>query len=140
MRSVSFAAVLVALTISSQAHADDATVKGTFIGPGIYATAEGCKKLSSLATGGDQNVGTVPETLTEDGFEGWEGSCTFKSISEVDKDKTWKAQMQCAEGPDETEETDIFERQPDGTLKVTQDKHVTVFQRCDDGKDAGKGK
>lgn len=136
MRRFIFALCLLMPAVSQNARADEATVKGTFIGPGIYATAEGCQKLSALAAGGDQNVGTVPETLTEDGFEGWEGSCTFTSVTEVEPGKKWKTEMQCAEGPDENEETDIFERLPDGALKVTQDNHVTMFQRCD----AAKGK
>lgn len=121
-------------------RADDAIVKGTFVGAGIYATAEGCQKLAALAKGGDQNAGTVPELLTEDGFEGWEGSCTFTSVAEVEAGKKWKAEMQCAEGAEEGPETDVFERLPDGTLKVTQDDHVTIFQRCDGAQDADKGK
>lgn len=119
---------------STDVRADDAAVKGTFIGQGTYATAEGCKKLAAIAAGGDENVGTVPETLTEDGFDSWEGSCAFVSVSEVEAGKTWKAQMQCVEGAEEVEETDLFERLSDGTLKVTQDDHVTVLQRCDAAK------
>lgn len=119
---------------STDVRADDAAVKGTFIGQGTYATAEGCKKLAAIAAGGDENVGTVPETLTEDGFDSWEGSCAFVSVSEVAAGKKWKAQMQCVEGAEEVEETDLFERLSDGTLKVTQDDHVTVLQRCDTAK------
>ena len=134
MRSWSFALFLTAAIVSTAARADDAAVKGAFIGPGTYATAEGCKKLAAIEAGGDQNVGTVPETLTEDGFDSWEGSCAFVSVSVVETGKKWKAQMQCVEGAEEVEETDIFERMPDGTLKVTQDDHVTVLQRCDAAK------
>lgn len=131
MRSLICALGLVVAISTTAAFADDAAVKGAFIGAGTYATAEGCKKLAVIAEGGDQNVGTVPETLTEDGFDSWEGSCAFVSVSEVEPGKKWKAQMQCVEGAEEVEETDLFERLSDGTLKVTQDDHVTVLQRCD---------
>ncbi len=121
-------AVAVLAAAALPAHAE---VKGLFIGPGTYATAEGCQKLKAIAIGGDRNVGTVPETLTEDGFMGWEGSCTFTSFTEVEKDKKWKALMHCAEGPDEGPESDIFERMPDGKLKVTVMNDATIFERCD---------
>ena len=78
----------------------------------------------------------MPETLTEDGFMGWEGSCTFTSFTEIEKDKKWKALMHCVEGPDEGPESDIFERLPDGKLKVTVMGDATIFERCD----AEKGK
>ncbi len=113
-----------------------AQMKGNFIGPGTYATAEGCKKVAALAAGAERNVGTVPETLTQDGFEGWEGSCTFRSITEVEKGKTWKAAMDCQEGAGEGPESDLFERLPDGSLKVTVMGNETIFVRCD----ADKGK
>lgn len=128
-----FAAVVLATLAAAPAAAE---VSGTFIGPGTYATAEGCKKLSVIAAGGDSNVGTVPETLTQDGFMGWEGSCTFTSFTEIEKDKKWKALMHCAEGPEEGPESDIFERLPDGNLKVTVMDNATIFERCD----AEKGK
>ncbi len=73
----------------------------------------------------------MPETLTQDGFEGWEGSCTFRSITEVEKGKTWKAAMDCQEGAAEGPESDLFERLPDGSLKVTVMGNDTIFVRCD---------
>lgn len=111
-------------------------IKGTFIGEGIYATAEGCKKLAALAAGADRNIETVPETLTIDGFEGWEGGCTFASFTEVEKGKKWKARLHCVDGPDEGPESDIFERLPDGKIKMTVMDNDTIFERCD----AEKGK
>lgn len=133
MRTVSGVVALL-LATSFAAHADVAVVKGTFVGPGTYATEEGCKKLAAIAAGGDKNVGSVPETFTEDGFEGWEGSCTFTSFTEIEKDKKWKALMHCIDGPEEGPESDIFERLPDGKLKVTVMDHDTILQRCDTGK------
>jgi hypothetical protein len=108
-----------------------AEVKGTFIGPGTYATAEGCVKLKAIAAGTARNVSTVPETLTMDGFLGWEGACSFRSITETVKGKTWKASMDCYEGADEGPESDIFERLPDGSIKVTVMGKETTFVRCD---------
>ncbi|MBK9079456.1 MAG: hypothetical protein WBP38_03325 [Hyphomicrobium sp.] len=128
------AAIVFASVASVSAQADVAVVKGTFVGAGTYATDEGCKKLAALAAGGDKNVGTVPETLTEDGFEGWEGSCTFTSFTEIEKGKKWKVLMHCTDGPDEGPESDIFERLPDGKLKVTVMDNATIFQRCDTDK------
>lgn len=128
--------MLALIVAAGPARADVKVVKGSFIGEGTYATADGCKKLTALTAGGDRNVGTVPETLTVDGFEGWEGGCTFTSFTEIEKDKKWKALMHCAEGPDEGPESDIFERMPDGKIKVTVMDNATIFERCD----AEKGK
>lgn len=136
MRFLVCALAATAWMTASAARADQAAIKGTFVGPGTYATAEGCKKLAVIAAGGDENVGTVPEKLTEDGFEGWEGSCTFTSFTEIEAGKKWKALMHCADGPEEGPESDIFERLPDGSLKVTVMDNATIFQRCD----ADKGK
>ena len=108
-----------------------AEVKGAFVGPGTYATKEGCEKLAKIAAGGEKNVGTVPETLTMDGFASWEGACTFSSITENKKGKVWQVKMQCAEEATEGPESDVFERLADGTIKVTVMDTSTVLQRCD---------
>jgi hypothetical protein len=111
-------------------------VKGTFIGPGVYATPEGCAKWKAVEAGGDRNVETVPDVLSQDGFSGWEGACTFRSIIEMEPGKMWKASMDCHEGATEGPETDIFEKLPDGSLKMTIMDHATTLVRCD----ADKGK
>ncbi len=113
-----------------------AGVKGTFIGAGSYATKEGCEKLKAIDAGGDRNVETAPDVLTEDGFMGWEGACTFKSITEKEPGKMWSAAMDCAEGASEGPETDIFEKMLDGSIKVTVMGNATTLVRCD----AEKGK
>jgi hypothetical protein len=136
MRVLVLALAILSANGATVAMADVAVVKGTFVGPGTYATAEGCEKLAAIAAGGDRNVGSVPETLTEDGFLGWEGSCTFTSFTEIEKNKKWKALMHCSDGPEEGPESDIFERLPDETLKVSIMDSPTIFQRCD----ADKGK
>ena len=129
------ATLFAVLAFASSAPAQ-AAVKGTFVGPGTYATEDGCKKLAAIAAGGDRNVSTVPETLTEDGFNTWEGACTFTSFTEKDKGHSWMARMACAEEALEGTETDIFERLDDGKIKVTVMESATVLQRCD----AEKGK
>lgn len=126
MRFLPALAVLTALGVP--AFAD---VKGAFVGPGTYATKEGCEKLKALAAGADRNADTVPETLTENGFEGWEGACTFRSITEAEPGKKWTASMDCHEGAEEGPESDIFERLADGAIKVTVMDNETVLQRCD---------
>jgi hypothetical protein len=120
-----------ALTLAVMAGAAQAEVKGTFIGEGTYTTKEGCEKLKKIAAGGDKNVETTPETLTQDGFETWEGSCTFRSVTEKDKDKRWTAVMDCAEGDTKDAENDTFEKMLDGAIKVTVEGKSTTFYRCD---------
>jgi hypothetical protein len=124
-------AVMFLVASLTAAHAEVRTVQATFMGKGTYSTAEGCKKLAALLAGGDRNISTVPETLTANGFEGWEGSCTFTSFTEIQKGKRWKALMHCVDGPEEGPESDIFERLPDGKMKVTIMGGATVFERCD---------
>ncbi|MEQ1718075.1 MAG: hypothetical protein ABL907_19210 [Hyphomicrobium sp.] len=127
MRPVAGGMVLIAM-FATPASAE---MMGDFVGPGTYATAEGCKKLAAIAAGTPRNVATVPETLTIEGFAGWEGGCTFHSITEVVKGKKWTANLKCFEGADESQESDVFERMPDGAIKVTIMGSDTTFVRCD---------
>lgn len=112
--------------------------KGKFLGPGTYAMKNGgCEKLTKIADGGPRNVETTPETLTVDGFSSWETGCGFTSIKEVEKGRKWVAKMSCNdEAGDESPETDTFEKQPDGSFKVTNEDKTTIWVRCD----AAKGK
>jgi hypothetical protein len=119
-----------ALLLAGFTGAAQAEKKGTFIGPGTYATAEGCQKLAKIEAGGDKNAGTVPETLDEDGFHSWEGSCSFHSFTETVKGKKWKANLKCFEEADESQESDIFERLDDGRIQVTVMGNSTVFEHC----------
>jgi hypothetical protein len=136
MRTFSLAIPLAVAMASTSSYAEVKAIKGTFVGPGTYATAKGCEKLAAVNSGGDKNVGTVPETLTDDGFQTWEGDCTFTSFTEIEKDKKWNVLMHCSEGPDDGPEHDVFERLADGGLKVTVMANSTILQRCD----AEKGK
>ena len=106
-----------------------AETKATFI-TGTWATKDGCQKLVDIAAGGNRNVETVPEVLTADGFDGWEGSCTFKEIKEMSPGKVYDATLACGEGPEEWEENDTFVL-TGGTITVTVDDEATVFVRCD---------
>jgi len=128
MAQVALAGLLVCSAPAS------AEVKGDFVGPGVYALPGRCDKVEALAKGGPKNVETVPETLTANGFEGWEGACTFRSITEIEPGKKWKASKDCHEGAEEGPESDIFERLDDGSLKVTVMGNESIFVRCDKDK------
>ena len=78
--------------------------KAEFLGQGTYATAPGCTQLKALADGGDRNISTVPETLSQDGFEGWEHGCTFVSINETQSATQWQADVSCVEGENQWNE------------------------------------
>lgn len=130
---LSLAMLLAALGAAAPAHANK--LKGEFLGPGVYATKDGCAKLKALEAGGDRNAGTVPDTLSADGFSGWEGACTFRSIIETTPGRVWKASMDCHEGAMEGPETDIYEKMPDGGVKVTVMGNAMMFYRCDAEKD-----
>lgn len=126
------ARVLPLLLLTSLASPVLADVPGTFVGPGTYATAEGCKTLREVAAGTFQGEGALPPTLTTQGFIGLEGTCSFRSITEVETGKKWKAAMDCHEGSPEGPESDLFERLPDGSIKVTIMGNDTIFVRCDE--------
>ena len=128
LRKVAVFSIAVLFVFAGAAHAE---VKGSFIGPGTYATKEGCEKLAKIAAGGDKNAGTVPEALSVDGFHGWEGACTFRSVTEKVKGRVWSVNMDCAEGITDETESDIFEKLSDGSFKVTVMDKSTVYQRCD---------
>lgn len=119
--------MMVLAGLSSTAAAD---VPATFVGPGTYATAEGCKTLREVAAG-TFKAGALPPTLTTQGFIGLEGTCSFRSITEVVPGTKWKAAMDCHESAPEGPESDLFERLPDGSIKVTIMGNDTIFVRCD---------
>lgn len=123
-------ALAAALSVCLLAAPARAEVKATFVGPGTYATAGGCAKLEAIAKGGEKNAGTVPETLDQDGFHGWEGACTFHSITETVQGKAWKANLKCFEGADESQESDMFERLDANRINVTIMGEATIFERC----------
>lgn len=107
-----------------------ATVKATFLGAHTYTTDAGCKKLAAIAAGGPENVGTIPETLTADGFSTFEGGCSFLSITDKGRG-VFVARMACSESADESEETDTFTLLPGDRVNVSVDGKDTMFQRCD---------
>jgi hypothetical protein len=130
------AALACAIGFGSMGSLAAAGERASFI-TGTYVMAGKCEKLAKLAAGTSRSVMTVPETLTADGFEGWEGGCSFISIKEKSKGRVWVATMACHEAADEWQETDTFELDPkDQSLTVTVDKKTSRFVRCD----AEKGK
>ena len=120
---------VMALLTVLPAAADE--LKADFI-TGTYVMEGRCGMLAKIEAGGDKNVETVPETLTSDGFNTWEGGCSFTSIKEQTKGRVWVAKMACAEEAEENEETDTFELNPaDNSINVTVDGKVSRFVRCD---------
>ncbi len=122
-----FVLMLAALASSPSA----AEVKAPFV-DGVWATEEGCRKLADLAAGTPRSVDTVPETLTADGYQTWEGGCTFASIEETEKGRAWTVKTSCADGPEEWSDTERLELDDaNGRLKVTVDGKTTEFVRCE---------
>lgn len=127
MRRGSLAILSILIAMAVPAYAD---MESMFIGEGTYASEEGCRKLAALAAGGDRNLGTVPETLTAEGFEGWEHRCTFTSISEKIEGRSWVAKMTCTEGDSEDERTTTFEKLDGDRFKMTTDGETDIYVRC----------
>lgn len=134
-------AVLLAAVLAAPATAGDEPaekekegLKATFI-KGTYAMQGRCEAWAAIEAGGDKNVETVPETLTEDGFSAWEGGCGFASIAEKVKGRRWVAEMACGDEAEEYKETDTFDLDPTtGHITVTVDGNKSVFVRCDAAK------
>jgi len=124
---------LIALLLASASVAGAQEPSGTFIGSGIFATGEGCTKLKALEAGKERSGETVPETLTVEGFQTWEGGCTFASVKETEKGKSWTARMICGEELEASSEIDIFTRNADGSwdVRVGGDAKPTHYVRCD---------
>jgi hypothetical protein len=105
----------------------------SFLGDKTYATVEGCEKLKALAAGGDRNISTVPETLSAKGFDGWEHSCAFKSVTEQAAGKSWNVVSSCEEGESQWDDTQVFEKADDKSFKVLGEgeEEATVYTVCD---------
>ena len=124
-------AMIAPLSLICGVAAHGAEVKADFI-KGTYVIEGRCEKLAKINAGGPKNAGTVPETLTSDGFQGWESGCSFKWIKQKKKGQVWVARMACAEEAEEHEETDTFKlNNKDGSLTVIVDGETTKFVRCD---------
>lgn len=102
-----------------------------FLGTATYATIEGCDKLKALANGGDRNISTVPETLTADGFEGWEHSCRVTSSTTVEAGQSWRVITACTEGESEWEETQVFEKASETSFNIKGEGEPMVYAVCD---------
>ena len=126
--------MIVAVLVAATPTTALAGAKARFLGEDTYSTVEGCAKLKALASGAPRNLNTVPETLTASGYQGWEHNCYFTSIKPIRKDKTWRVGTQCMEGPERWQAVEAFERQPDGSFKITSSNKTTSFVRCAVGK------
>lgn len=124
-------ALLVFAAIASSAAANE---RAPFIN-GTYVMEGRCEKLKAIEAGGPKNIETMPEILTADGFETWEGGCSFISIKETQKGRRWVAKMACAEAADEGTEIDTFDLDPEsGKIKVTVEGKTNEYVRCSEGK------
>lgn len=129
-----FWSILCAVLLCAGTTTAGAAEKAGFI-DGTYATDEGCKKLALIEAGTERSIETVPEVLTDEGFKGWESSCTFTKIFEHDPGKSWVALLMCVDGPTMTPLTYAFAKGDDGSVEVagSGDEKPEVFRRCDGG-------
>jgi len=105
-------------------------LKASFI-IGTWATEEGCQKLAKIAAGSVRSVTTVPETLTADGYDTWEGGCTFSEIKETAAGRKWSVKTACVESAEEWSDSETMELDETGKrLTVTVEDKVTVFVPC----------
>lgn len=123
-----------AILLAQAAPATAGGTTGDFIA-GTYVIEGRCDKLAALKAGGPRNVTTVPETLTSEGFESWEGGCEFTSIKEKVKGRVYEAEMSCTDAAEEWTETDTFTVEADKSITVTVDQKSTRFVTC--GHDKG---
>ena len=133
--------LLIPMAVLCAAAPAQADVKARFIDGQYVMSAEACGKLKALARGATRSLGTVPWSVSRDGFDQWEGSCGFKRIRETAKGKRWEVTATC-EGlvpEDESTESYIFERTSPTTFSVTlttpgakpEDRAPKTYMRCD---------
>ncbi len=128
-------ALTLPLFLTGALPALGAEVTADFI-TGTYVIEGRCEKLAKIQAGGPKNVETVPETLTRDGFQGWESGCSFKWIKQKKKGQVWVARMACGVEAEEYEEMDTFKlNNKDRSLTVTVDGKTTKFVRCEHEKE-----
>lgn len=132
-------ASLLVLLLASPAA--EAAVKARFL-DGVYAmSTEACDKLKALAKGATRSINTVPWSVDRNGFDQWEGGCSFSRIRETAKGQSWSVTSFC-EGntPDENStESYIFKRASPTTFAVTlttpgasaEQRQPKTYLRCD---------
>ncbi len=129
MHAVRGAALAVGL--AALAPAGMAAEKAAFI-DGTYATPEGCRQLQALRDGASQSIETVPETLTAEGFQSWEGACRFTKTFEHEPGRVWLGLMFCAEANTMSAATFVFLKGDDGTFEIAGDgqSEPELYVRC----------
>jgi hypothetical protein len=124
------ASIALGLGLVTAAQAADTKIEAKFVGEGIYAPADGCKKLEAIESGkAAPNISTYPLTLTRKGTRSWEGGCEFGTIREM-KPNTFESKMQCSEGAEEYEETVTFTRIDADNISVASGNEALVYERC----------
>ncbi len=125
--------LVVAIAISGIALVTPALANGSFLGSAVYSTLDGCEKWKSVDGDKVSDRFKRPEVLTERGFEGRDGVCTFITAIELEAGKRWMAGMDCSAGPSGDLEITVFEKLLNGSIKVADisvDREM-VLVRCD---------
>lgn len=100
----------------------------------IYAPGDGCKKLEALDNGAPRMIDTVPDYLTEDGIQSWEGGCEFTKVFEHEPGESWVAIMVCSGGPTVMPQTYLFYKdEANSSFEVAHQgqEEPETFHRCD---------
>lgn len=121
MNAMRASAVMLGLaTAFAASSAFAASVKARFIDGTYTMSAAACDKLKALAAGAPRNVGSVPWSVSAEGFSSGEGGCTFSKVTERRKGKEWAVIARCSEhGPrNPPPESYVFTRTGPDTLSV----------------------
>lgn len=133
--AVLFASLVAVLSLSS-GTALTGKERAAFV-DGIYAPGDGCKKLEALDQGTPKSIETVPDYLTPNGIESWEGGCEFTKVFEHDPGRSWVAVMVCSGGPTIAPSLQIFIKAEDGkSFEVAHQgqEEPEIFERCENVK------
>jgi hypothetical protein len=126
---------LVTTSCLAIAHvaAADAPV-ANFLGQKTFATAADCPKLKRVAQAGvlAKAAEPLPKTLSAKGYVGPDGTCTFTNVVERYADRVWTVSMVCNSGsaPAGDQRTQVWRKQPDGSLTITELRDAATWLAC----------
>jgi hypothetical protein len=121
-----------AFTLAVMPTAVAADIEAAFLGQSVYTTAADCPTYKTLAAGGLRSPAAAPTTLTAKGYTSFQGACTFSNVDERYKDRIWTVTLVCSiDGAgDSVRRSEVWRRQPDGSLSITVGKTSTTFVMC----------
>lgn len=120
-------AAVVALQVTP-ACAED--VRATFLGEMTYTQADKCDKAKQEAAAGKTPDAVI---LNARGVGDSEFDCGVSSVEEREPGRVWAVRMACVDIDfEEWDETDVFEKNGDGSFKITIEgsKEPEVFVPC----------